>query len=114
MSLIPHPIHLGQPVIVDQHPISLHQTQRDSLSSRMYAAFKRCERAWGYLGKSLLATRHFMNATVRSGRLLAIGCRGIQRIQMTVTRLKLFAIVSVLFNIAVIPSQIAKIGKHLY
>lgn len=114
MSLIPHPIHLGQPVIVDLQPISFHQTQRSSLSQRLHQAFKSCEHAWGYLGKSLLATRHFMNATARSARLFAIGSRGVQRIQKAVTGLKLFAIVSVPFNIAAIPSQMAKVGKHIH
>lgn len=93
---------------------SILHVQSDSLSRRLQSAFKSCEHAWSYIGKSLLATRHFMNATVRSARILAIGCRGTKRMQRAVTNLKLFAIVSVPFALASIPSQIAKIGKRLH
>lgn len=95
-------------------PLPLVPSQPDPLSYRLHAAFKSCEDAWSYIGKSLTATRHFMNATVRSARLFAISCKGTKRIQRAVTGLKLFTIVGVPFNLAALPSQIAKIGKRLH
>lgn len=111
-------LHTNIPLIRDW-PIdpnsssSVHQMQKASLSHRINEVFKRCDHAWSYIGKSLLATRHFINAIVRSGRGLAIGCRGIRRMQTAVTHLKLFSVVSIPFNLAAMPAQIAKIGENI-
>lgn len=75
---------------------------------------ERFENGWTYASKSFIATRHFLNASIRSCRWFALGCRNMdQRVMSIVTKLKLFSIVSVPLNLHVLPAKIKELWKNL-
>jgi hypothetical protein len=101
------------PSIFSNTRLAVHPQQSERTKKGSKKAYESCEQAWAYLGKSLLAARHAMNATIRSGRWIAIGCKDIKRIQTAVIRLKLFTVLSIPFSAVSLPSLIAKIGQNV-
>ena len=81
---------------------------------RAMATFKEFDRAWVYSGKSLIVIRNFLNAAAQSCRFFVINCQNFNHsVTQTVTKLKLFSIVSASLNTASIPSQIGKIVNSI-
>ena len=85
--------------------------KKQSIAQEAFAGF---DKAWGYVGKSILASRHLLNAGLRS-------CRWIlwfnnpqvnQKIQALVARLKLFSFVGIPLNLAGIPSLAQKVSSQ--
>lgn len=94
---------------------SFAKKAKNKLQHVAQETFKKFDKAWSYAGKSILLTRHVLNATVRSCRWVALTCgKTTQKIQATILRLKLFSIFSVPLNAAMIPALVNKIWKNMH
>lgn len=76
--------------------------------------FNKFDKAWGYAGKSLLATRHVLNTVLSSCRWIALSCETRQNLREMVLRLKIFSIVSVPLNMTSMPRMFNKIVDNIH
>lgn len=75
--------------------------------------YDKAEHVWSYLGKTIILTRQLMNAATKSRKWINfLGQDLLGRFQKTITRLKLFSIVSVPFNLVSLKSISEKIFKN--
>lgn len=76
-------------------------------------AVDKMESAWNYGGKFVMLTRHSLNLSLKVCHRFTLGCRNLDAKVLTViTKLKLFAIVSVPFSLLSIKSLVEKIFKN--
>ncbi|MCE2982220.1 MAG: hypothetical protein LW832_01515 [Parachlamydia sp.] len=81
-------------------------------TTNLKGIYAKTEYFWSYLGKIVLLTRHLLNATSRSSRLVPmLGDNFPQKVVKMTTRLKLFSIVGVPFSLVSLKSISEKIFK---
>lgn len=101
-------------VSISPYSISSKVEFNHSDKKNLKSSLERFENAWTYASKSFIVTRHFLNASIRSCRWFALGCRNLDhRVMSIVTKLKLFSIVSVHFNLAVLPAKVKELWKNI-
>lgn len=102
---------ISVPYIRCEKAISLIDEKIRSASRRALNAF---EKAWSYIGKSALLTRHVLNTTIKSCAwfINRCGCPD-PRFADSVRRLKFLALVSVPLTLKQLPAAIRKIGQNI-
>jgi len=82
-------------------------------SSTFDDLFLKFEQIWRYLGKINSMTRSLLNASIRITHPLTLGGRNLDaKIFSLITKLKLFSIIDVTYNLSAIPSVAEKIFKN--
>ena len=84
---------------------------RENLEKKGQKVYKKCDKAWSYLGKIMLFTRSSLNATLQSSRFTLIPKGQECKVTGVVTHLKVFSVISIPFAIANIPATVQKIFK---
>lgn len=99
--------------VIDQ---KLQSITSEDVVNAAHSGLKSFEKSWKYVGKTILISRHLLNASLRSCRWIALGCKEetSQKIKTIIIRLKLFAFISVSISASAIPAQIKKLSKNLY
>jgi hypothetical protein len=107
-------------VVAITHPIFAHQinlsleSRLKPISDRVQKAFKRFEYFWGYAGKAVATVRLFLTASLKTCSRFTLGCRQLDaRVLRVTTRMQLFSIVSVPFNLANLHSVTNKLHQSL-
>jgi hypothetical protein len=76
-------------------------------------AVEKVESIWNYAGKLVMLTRHSLNLSLKVCHRLTLGCRNIDaKVLRVITKLKLFSIVGVPFNLLSIKPLAEKIFKN--
>lgn len=86
----------------------------EKIRSASSLALNSFEKAWSYVGKSALLTRHLLNTTIKSCAwfINRCGCPD-PRYADSVRRLKFLALVSVPLTLKQLPAAIRKIGQNI-
>lgn len=84
---------------------------QNHLKEKGLIAYKKSDKAWSYLGKTMLFTRSVLNASLNSSRFTWIPKGHEYKVSGVVTHLKVFSIIGVPLSIAAIPSTVQKIFK---
>lgn len=85
--------------------------QKRSLPNRYkILSYSTCEHLWSYLGKIVLLIRSLLNIAIRNSYIIAAAGKNFpQTVKDTITRMKLFSIVSVPFSLVNLDSTVRKI-----
>ncbi|HEV8051896.1 MAG TPA: hypothetical protein VGP47_05325 [Parachlamydiaceae bacterium] len=91
--------------------------EKTSSMARRYInlTYSKCERAWSYLGKTAILTRHFLNAASKNMRIIAVAGMDFPKVVSGITtHMKLLSIVSIPFSLGDITSTARKILNSLF